>query len=125
VMINPAPSASLEGFGESSLMFGLSAFVPDPGLAGNVKHRVCAEIQRRFHHEGIIIPYPTHELHVNDSLPREQPRDRPAAPNAALATHPYRYDAAASNIPPAPHAPVAQSSSSREDEQVKIRVDSR
>ena len=125
VMIKPAPSASLEGFGESSLMFGLSAYVPDPGLAGNVKHRVCAEIQRRFHHEGIIIPYPTHELHVNDSVPREQPRDRPAAPGAALATHPFRSDAAASNIPPVPHAPAAQSSSSREAEQAKSRVESR
>ena len=34
VMINPAPSASLEGFGESSLMFGLGAFVPEPGSGG-------------------------------------------------------------------------------------------
>ena len=58
-MINPAPSASLEGFGESSLLFGLYTFVPEPGLSGDVKHRLCAEIQRRFTQEGIVIPYPT------------------------------------------------------------------
>ena len=58
VMINPAPSAALEGFGESSLLFALYTFVPDPGLSGNVRHRLCAEIQRRFTEEGIVIPYP-------------------------------------------------------------------
>ncbi len=48
VMLNPAPSASLETFGESSLVFGLSTFVPEPGMSGDVKHRLCREIQRRF-----------------------------------------------------------------------------
>ncbi len=66
VMINPAPSAALEGFGDSSLLFGLYTFVPDPGLSGDVRHRLCTEIQRRFTEEGIVIPYPTHELHVNN-----------------------------------------------------------
>ena len=32
VLLNPAPSAALEGFGDSALLFGLYAFVPDPGL---------------------------------------------------------------------------------------------
>ncbi len=76
VMINPAPSAALEGFGDSSLLFGLYTFVPEPGLSGNVRHRLCAEIQRRFTEEGIVIPYPTHELHVNSRAPHELYRAR-------------------------------------------------
>src|SRR5262249_31146038 len=64
VMKSPEPSAGLEGFGESALLFALYAFVPDPNLAGGVRHRLCAEIQRRFGEEGIVIPYPTHALHL-------------------------------------------------------------
>ncbi len=65
VLLNPAPSAALEGFGDSALLFGLYAFVPDPGLVGDVRHRLCSEVQRRFVAEGIVMPFPTHELHVN------------------------------------------------------------
>ena len=69
VLLNPAPSASLEGFGESALLFGLYAFVPEPGVAGDVRHRLCTEVQRRFVAEGIVIPFPTHELHLNRCQP--------------------------------------------------------
>jgi potassium efflux system protein len=65
VLLDPAPSAALEGFGDSSLIFGLYAFVPDPSVAGNVRHRLCSEIQRRFAREGIVIPLPARELHVS------------------------------------------------------------
>jgi small-conductance mechanosensitive channel len=102
VMINPAPSAALEGFGESSLLFGLYTFVPDPGLCGGVKHRLCAEIQRCFTQEGIVIPYPTHELHVNNRVPQELPLALETQPDEPLVTHPYRHDPA-TRTPPAPH----------------------
>src|SRR5262249_25061807 len=65
VLLNPAPTAALEGFGDSALLFTLYAFVPDPGLVGDVRHRLCSEVQRRFVTEGIVIPFPTRELHVN------------------------------------------------------------
>ncbi len=65
VLLKPAPSAALEGFGDSALLFGLYAFVPDPALVGDVRHRLCAEVQRRFVVEGIVMPFPTHELHLN------------------------------------------------------------
>jgi potassium efflux system protein len=101
VLQHPAPSASLEGFGDSALTFGLYAFVPEPGLAGGVRHRLCTEIQRRFVAEGIVIPFPTHELHVNQvrtDLTRalESPRDE------ALSPHARRHDAA-TRTPPPPH----------------------
>ena len=106
VMIKPAPSASLEGFGESSLLFGLSTFVPEPGLSGDVKHRLCSLIQRRFKEEGIVIPYPTHELHVNNRVLPKVPGERIGVPDDAHPTHPYRYDPALKS-PPAPHIPAA------------------
>ena len=106
VMIKPAPSASMEGFGESSLLFGLSTFVPEPGLSGDVKHRLCTEIQRRFNQEGIVIPFPTHELHVNNRMSRELPRDREKTPDETTVSQPYRYDPAA-KTPPAPDRPTS------------------
>jgi small-conductance mechanosensitive channel len=117
VMINPAPSAALEGFGDSSLLFGLYTFVPEPGLSGTVKHRLCAEIQRRFTQEGIVIPYPTHELHLNNRVPHKLPRALETTDVEPVAAHPYRYDPA-SKTPSAPHAPSegAKSSALVEDE---------
>jgi small-conductance mechanosensitive channel len=117
VMINPAPSAALEGFGDSSLLFGLYTFVPEPGLSGTVKHRLCAEIQRRFTQEGIVIPYPTHELHLNNRLPHQLARALESTDIEPVAVHPYRYDPA-SKTAPAPHAPSAgaQASALLDDE---------
>ena len=48
VMINPAPSAALEGFGESSLLFATVHIRSRARLVGDVRHRLCSEIQRRF-----------------------------------------------------------------------------
>jgi potassium efflux system protein len=106
VMDSPEPSAGLEGFGESALLFGLYTFVPDPNLAGGVRHRLCAEIQRRFGEEGIVIPYPTHELHVN-----RVPADLTQALQAGRSDHapaasPVRFDLA-SRTPPTRHGPPA------------------
>jgi potassium efflux system protein len=100
VLRSPIPSALLEELGSSALNFALYAYVPDPGLAGRVKHRLSAEVQRRFGEANVGIPYPTHEVHlfrVPDDLTRvlEQPR---WAPGAAV----HRPDPA-SHAPPSPH----------------------
>jgi small-conductance mechanosensitive channel len=110
VMINPAPSAALEGFGESSLLFALYTFVPEPGLVGEVRHRLCSEIQRLFTADGIVIPYPTHELHLNrvpedltriletaraDAIPSlrfDQPTRTPSTPHSLVATTQHSTD---------------------------------
>jgi small-conductance mechanosensitive channel len=125
VMIKPAPSASMEGFGESSLLFGLSTFVPEPGLSGDVKHRLCAEIQRRFNREGIVIPFPTHELHVNNGAPRESSPVRENTPAETSVSPPYRYDPAA-KTPPAPHTHTVsvQPGGRHEEEQAIVQGDS-
>jgi small-conductance mechanosensitive channel len=106
VLLNPAPSAALEGFGDSALLFGLYAFVPDPGLVGDVRHRLCAAVQRRFVAEGIVMPFPTHELHVNRvpgeltrALAYQRSDDSPLSES-------HRVDSP-SRIPPTPHALAA------------------
>ncbi len=71
VLKNPVPSASLESFSDSGLKFGLYVHVPDPGLAGRVRHRLYGEIQKRFDHEGIRIPFPVREILVNASEERD------------------------------------------------------
>ncbi len=67
VLRNPVPTAIMEGFGDSALNFTLHAHVPDPSLAGRVKHRLCAEIQRRFKAQGISIPMPSREILVKSA----------------------------------------------------------
>jgi potassium-dependent mechanosensitive channel len=96
VVISPAPAALLEGFGEFGLLVALYAFVPEPGLVGTTRHRLCAEIQRRFTEEGIVIPLPTRELHVS-GLPHDLVRPQPVRRDAAT------------TMPPEPHARLAAS----------------
>lgn len=104
VLLNPAPSAVLEGFGDSALQFGLYTFVPDPGLAGGVRHRLCTEVQRRFVADGIVIPFPTHELHLNRISPDFTKALKHARDDEAFsAPQPHRFDPAG-RTPPQPHS---------------------
>jgi hypothetical protein len=69
-----------------------------------VKHRLSAEVQRRFGEADVGIPYPTHEVHlcrIPDDLTRvlEQPR---RSPGEAI----HRPDPA-SHTPPPPHVAEA------------------
>jgi small-conductance mechanosensitive channel len=72
VLGNPVPTAYLDAFGASFLGFLLHVHVPDPSYPGKVRHRLCAQIQRRFGEEGIEIPLPLHELRFA-STPIEVP----------------------------------------------------
>jgi potassium efflux system protein len=64
VLRNPLPSAIMDEFSDFAQVFVLHVHVPEPSLAGRVRHRLFAQIQKRFHEAGIAIPLPTHELHV-------------------------------------------------------------
>jgi potassium efflux system protein len=64
VLRNPLPSAVMEEFSDFAQVFVLYVHVPEPSLAGRVRHRLFAQIQKRFHEASITIPLPTHELHV-------------------------------------------------------------
>ncbi|HZW32374.1 MAG TPA: mechanosensitive ion channel domain-containing protein [Isosphaeraceae bacterium] len=73
VLVSPAPVAVLEGFGDFALQFALYVFVPEPARAAPVRHRLCAAIQQRFAEEGIVIPLPSRDLHVQ-RLPHDLAR---------------------------------------------------
>ncbi len=106
VLETPGPGAALEDFGDSALLFGLSVFVAEPGLVGKTRHRLCAAIQRRFAELGIVMPHPTHELHVS-----RVPHDLTMALSAPGRHAPgHRVDPPA-HTPPHPHVMVASTSS--------------
>jgi potassium efflux system protein len=111
VLREPQPSALLEELGDSALKFVLFAYVPDPTCIGSVKHRLCAEITRRFSEAKIGIAHPTQEVHlcrVPDDLTRVLDQPRWLSGAAAL-----RLDAA-NGIPPAHHLPEAIAAASRQ-----------
>ena len=64
VLRNPVPSALMEEISDSALVFVLHAHVPEPSLAGRVKHRLFRQIQQRFAEAEIPIALPTQELIV-------------------------------------------------------------
>ncbi len=110
VLDEPEPSALLEELGDSALKFVLYAFVPEPGLIGSVKHRLAAEVQRRFGEASIGIPYPTQEVY-----PCRLPVGPPGAiepPHTAGGPVVSRFDLG-SVVPPAPH--VADSATSADN----------
>ena len=119
VLFNPAPSAALEGFGDSALLFGLYAFVPDPGLVGDVRHRLCAEVQRRFVAEGIVMPFPTHELHVN-----RVPADFTAHWFTVATMNRQSPNPIASTPPDASPQPPTPSSASEQEAATQYHIDS-
>jgi len=97
VLRNPLPSALMEEFSDSALMFSLSAHVPEPGLAGRVRHRLFTQIQRQFAEAGILIPLPTQTLLL-------QHYDTATVAMLNRSTDPIRFDTA-SPVPP-PHGAV-------------------
>jgi small-conductance mechanosensitive channel len=119
VLLNPVPSAALEGFGDSSLLFGLYTFVPDPGLAGGVRHRLCTEVQRRFVVEGIVIPFPTHQLHLNSISSELTQTLLSHHEDDALSVPLHRFDPAG-RMPPGPHSMATP----EQKEATENRVDS-
>ena len=100
ILRNPMPSALMEEFSESSLIFLLHAYVPDPSLGGRVKHRLFTQIQQRFEAEGILIPLPTQSLLVKSA------DGVPLAP-LAITSELHRVD------PPGRTPPVPRRSSAR------------
>jgi small-conductance mechanosensitive channel len=71
LLSEPAPSATLDpGFGESSLGFTLGYQIAEFSQQYGIRHQLRKRILRRLREEGIAVPYPTREIHLD--------RDRPA-----------------------------------------------
>ncbi|MGO9231991.1 MAG: mechanosensitive ion channel family protein [Bryobacteraceae bacterium] len=66
----PAPSAALDpGFGEFALGFTLSFYIAEFSQQYAVRHQLRKRILRRLREEGIAVPYPTREIHLDRERP--------------------------------------------------------
>ncbi len=101
VLRNPVATAALDGFSDFGMSFLLHVHVPDPSVAGRVKHRLCTAIQQRFHDAGITIPMPTREIILRAPV-TEPGSETPITWPAGI-----RIDRAAPAIPAMKAAPVA------------------
>jgi small-conductance mechanosensitive channel len=102
VLRNPVPSAYVEEMADSGLVFSLSVHVPEPSLAGRVRHRLLREVQRRFAESGIAIPLPTQELRVR------QLGGWTPAPYPGVTADPDRRADGPDPAPPAPKLSVVR-----------------
>jgi len=64
VMQHPAPSVFVTGLGENGVNFSLGWVVRNLGDGAQTKSDVCFAILDRFHTEGIQIPYPRRDIHI-------------------------------------------------------------
>jgi potassium-dependent mechanosensitive channel len=79
VLIEPAPAAVFELFGESALNFTLRLYLPRTELRLEMTHRINTLIHDRFVAAGIGIPFPQRDLHlrsIDPSIPLG-PKTRP------------------------------------------------
>ncbi|MEL6109426.1 MAG: mechanosensitive ion channel domain-containing protein, partial [Planctomycetota bacterium] len=77
IMSDPAPIASVEQFGDSTINMMLRAYLPDLSNRIAVTTELHNEIVRRFTEEGIEIPFPQQDFHLRsglDAVLREEAR---------------------------------------------------
>lgn len=65
VLKEPAPSPQFIGFGASSLDFQLRVRIAQFEHSMTITSELCTAIYKRFMQEGITIPFPQHDLHIN------------------------------------------------------------
>jgi len=70
LLADPAPSVSFDpGFGESSLGFTLNFQIAEFSQQYGIRHELRKRILRRLRQEGIAIPFPTREIHIERHRP--------------------------------------------------------
>ncbi len=65
ILSDPAPAATFEQFGESSLNLALYAYLPDLANRTSTITDLHTEINKRFAAAGIEIPNPQYDLHIH------------------------------------------------------------
>jgi potassium efflux system protein len=90
VMQSPAPTVFLTGFGESAINFELSWLVRNIGDGAGIKSDICFSILERFRADGIVMPFPHRNIHIEgladevaeqEAVPEpESPAPEPKAP---------------------------------------------
>lgn len=64
ILSDPPPRVMLEGFGDSSLNFLLTCFLPNLENRITVIHELHMAIDREFREAGVEIAFPQHDIHV-------------------------------------------------------------
>lgn len=60
----PEPRVRFRRFGDSALEFELLCWAARPHDRGRLVHTLSRDIYKRFNAEGIVIPFPQHEVHL-------------------------------------------------------------
>lgn len=76
---DPPTNVHFAGFGDSSLSFELRVYLRDTENLVPVRNRINTGIKQAFDREGITIPFPQRDIHV-DMVRRDDPENGPAAP---------------------------------------------
>jgi len=71
ILDHPAPRVRMRAFGESSLDFELMGWIKYPEQRGLARHNLLVEIDSRFREEGILIPFPQRDVHLNSLVDKE------------------------------------------------------
>eukprot|EP00913_Durusdinium_trenchii_P005691 g5309.t1 len=66
VMTDPAPSALMTGFGDSTLNFELRFFIPRRDVYAKVMHELNTDIDRKFAAADIVIAFPQREITIKN-----------------------------------------------------------
>jgi potassium efflux system protein len=79
ILDDPAPLATFEGFGDSTLNFVLRCYLPDFDKRLVTIHELHSEVARAFAESGIEIAFPQRDIHVRSWAPptsADQPKER-------------------------------------------------
>ncbi len=71
VLLNPEPSVQFLEFGDSSLNFDLLVWINDASHQYFVKSALNFAIVKAFREQGITIPFPQRDLHIQNAVPFE------------------------------------------------------
>jgi potassium efflux system protein len=64
ILDDPAPMATFEEFGDSTLNFSLRVFLPDLNDRLDVVHDLHAAVDKKFREAGIEIAFPQRDIHI-------------------------------------------------------------
>lgn len=67
VLREPAPTATFEQFGDSTLDFTLNVFLPDLGGRIDVTHQLHTAVYNKFRAAGIEIAFPQRDIHIRSA----------------------------------------------------------
>jgi small-conductance mechanosensitive channel len=71
VLPDPAPTVAFESFGDSALQFRLYAWIAAAHRAVPINHLLHVRIEEALRVNGIVIPFPQRDLHLDTAAPLE------------------------------------------------------